>query len=107
MWRSRSMAASTPRPRRLSSLRARQCSWRGARSSIRGRAWRRASRRYATRLADHDSYKRAAAEMALDLVRDGMLLGLGSGTTARFFIEAVGRLVGDGMELRGVPTSRA
>src|SRR5437016_10131912 len=107
MWRSRSMAASTPRPRRLSSLRARQCSWREARSSIRGRAWRRASRRYATRLADQDSYKRAAAEKALELVRDGMLLGLGSGTTVRFFTEGVGRLVSGGMKIRGVPTSRA
>jgi len=58
-------------------------------------------------LADQDSYKRAAAERALELVRDGMLLGLGSGTTARFFIEGVGRLVSDGMKLRGVPTSRA
>src|SRR2546423_9278615 len=89
-------------PSCLSSLRARQWWWRGARCSIRGKAWRRESRPYATRLADQDSYKRAAAERALELVRDSMLLGLGSGTTARFFIEGVGRLVSDGMKLRGV-----
>lgn len=54
-----------------------------------------------------DSLKRAAAEKALELVRDGMLLGLGSGSTVRYFIEGVGRLVAGGMRLRGVPTSRA
>lgn len=35
-----------------------------------------------------------------------MLLGLGSGSTARYFTEGVGRLVKDGMKVRGVPTSR-
>src|SRR6476646_7599464 len=36
-----------------------------------------------------------------------MLLGLGSGSTAKYFTEGVGRLVADGMKLRAVPTSRA
>src|ERR1700694_5949493 len=36
-----------------------------------------------------------------------MLLGLGSGTTSRYFTEGVGRLVARGMKLRCVPTSRA
>lgn len=54
-----------------------------------------------------DELKQAAAEKALELVQDGMLLGLGSGTTARFFTEGVGRLVAGGMKVRGVPTSRA
>lgn len=58
-------------------------------------------------MADQDPLKRAAAEKALELVRDGMLLGLGSGTTVRYFTEGVGRLVADGMRVRGVPTSRA
>jgi ribose 5-phosphate isomerase A len=57
-------------------------------------------------LADQDALKRAAAEKALELVRDGMLLGLGSGSTVRYFTEGVGRLVADGMKVRGVPTSR-
>lgn len=35
-----------------------------------------------------------------------MLLGLGSGSTARYFTEGVGRLVGDGLKVRAVPTSR-
>jgi ribose 5-phosphate isomerase A len=54
-----------------------------------------------------EEYKKAAAEKALELVQDGMLLGLGSGSTARYFTEGVGRLVASGMKLRGVPTSRA
>ncbi len=36
-----------------------------------------------------------------------MLLGLGSGSTAKFFTQGVGRLVSGGMKLRCVPTSRA
>ena len=58
-------------------------------------------------MADQEALKRAAAEKALELVRDGMLLGLGSGTTVRYFTEGVGRLVAGGMKVRGVPTSRA
>jgi ribose 5-phosphate isomerase A len=54
-----------------------------------------------------DEYKQAAAEKALELVQDGMLLGLGSGSTVRYFTEGVGRLVAGGMTVRGVPTSRA
>lgn len=53
-----------------------------------------------------DELKRAAAEKALELVQDGMLLGLGSGSTARYFTEGVGRLVAGGMKVRAVPTSR-
>ena len=58
-------------------------------------------------MADQDALKKAAAEKALELVRDGMLLGLGSGSTVRYFTEGVGRMVADGLRVRGVPTSRA
>lgn len=54
-----------------------------------------------------EEFKRAAAEKALELVKDGMLLGLGSGSTSRYFTEGVGRLVAGGMKVRGVPSSRA
>lgn len=53
-----------------------------------------------------DELKQAAAAKALELVQDGMLVGLGSGSTARFFTEGVGRLVAEGMKVRGVPSSR-
>ena len=54
-----------------------------------------------------DDLKQAAAQKALELVQDGMLVGLGSGSTAQFFTEGLGRMVGEGMKVRGVPTSRA
>ncbi|HKW07755.1 MAG TPA: ribose-5-phosphate isomerase RpiA [Candidatus Dormibacteraeota bacterium] len=54
-----------------------------------------------------DDLKQAAAEKALELVSDGMLVGLGSGSTAAYFVEGLGRLVASGMKVRGVPSSRA
>ncbi|HET7467634.1 MAG TPA: ribose-5-phosphate isomerase RpiA [Candidatus Dormibacteraeota bacterium] len=65
------------------------------------------TRQYPNTLSEQDDLKRAAAEKALELVRDGMLLGLGSGSTVRYFTEGVGRLVARGMKVLGVPTSRA
>ncbi len=54
-----------------------------------------------------DDLKQAAASKALELVQDGMLVGLGTGSTARFFTEGLGRMVAEGLKVRGVPTSRA
>ncbi len=53
-----------------------------------------------------DPAKRAAAEAAVALVQDDMLLGLGTGSTAWFAVEAVGRRVRqEGLRVRAVPTS--
>ena len=51
--------------------------------------------------------KQQAAEAAMAYVRDGMALGLGTGSTTKFFIEALGAAVRDGRvrNVRGVPTS--
>ncbi|MFN3076099.1 MAG: ribose-5-phosphate isomerase RpiA [Alphaproteobacteria bacterium] len=49
--------------------------------------------------------KKAAGEAAADMVRDGMTLGLGSGTTVDYFLRALGERVLGGMRIRGVPTS--
>ncbi|HYU05704.1 MAG TPA: ribose-5-phosphate isomerase RpiA [Thermoplasmata archaeon] len=51
--------------------------------------------------------KRKAAEAALAYVKPGMVLGLGTGSTARFFLEGVAQLVREGVDLKGVPTSFA
>jgi ribose 5-phosphate isomerase A len=51
--------------------------------------------------------KRAAAAKALDFVRPGMRLGLGTGSTARHFIELLGERVRNGLDVIGVPTSEA
>ncbi len=49
--------------------------------------------------------KRQAALRALDYVRDGMVLGLGSGSTADQFLAVLGERVRGGLRVRGVPTS--
>ncbi len=51
--------------------------------------------------------KRLAAEKAVEYVRDGMIVGLGTGSTAYYAIKAIGRLVESGMKLRCVATSKA
>lgn len=50
--------------------------------------------------------KQRAALAALELVEDGMLLGLGTGSTAKFFIEALGEKVRGGLDVKGIPTSQ-
>ncbi len=50
--------------------------------------------------------KRRAGEKAVDWVEDGMVLGLGTGSTAYFAIRAIGEMVREGYDLRGVPTSK-
>ena len=54
-----------------------------------------------------DADKRAAAEAAVAEVRAGMLVGLGTGSTAYWAIEAVGRRVAAGEDIRAVATSEA
>jgi ribose 5-phosphate isomerase A len=56
---------------------------------------------------DVEAAKRRAGEAAALLVEDGMTLGLGTGTTARWFIEAVGTRVGMGLRVTAVATSLA
>ena len=56
---------------------------------------------------DKDAGKRAAAARALDFVRDGMRLGLGTGSTAEHFVAALGERVRNGLTVTGVPTSEA
>lgn len=52
-----------------------------------------------------DDQKKAAAIRALDYVKPGMKLGLGTGSTAEHFVRALGEKVKAGLEIVGVPTS--
>ncbi len=52
-----------------------------------------------------DALKRQAAAKALEHVRDGMKLGLGTGSTAKHFVELLGEKVKGGLRVVGVPTS--
>ena len=53
----------------------------------------------------NDQFKRAAAARALEFVRDGMKLGLGTGTTAEAFLELLADKVGAGLKIVGTATS--
>jgi ribose 5-phosphate isomerase A len=54
---------------------------------------------------DIEAQKRAAAARALEFVQPGMRLGLGSGSTAKHFVELLGERVRAGLDVIGVPTS--
>jgi ribose 5-phosphate isomerase A len=57
-------------------------------------------------VTDQDSQKREAAVAALAEVQDGMVLGLGTGSTAAIFVDLLGaRIREGGLRVTGVPTS--
>lgn len=51
--------------------------------------------------------KKRAAELAVSFVQDGQTLGLGTGSTAKYAIEALAKLIHEGLRIEGVPTSTA
>src|SRR4029077_15971180 len=54
---------------------------------------------------DRDALKRQAAEAAVKLVTDGMIVGLGTGSTAAFAVEALAVRHRQGLSFMGIPTS--
>jgi len=56
-------------------------------------------------MEDRDRLKRAAAERALDFVESGMVLGLGTGSTAAFFVTELAARVAQGLAIVAIPTS--
>src|SRR3954454_415455 len=52
-----------------------------------------------------DPLKRAAAERAVEFVESGMVLGLGTGSTAAFVVAALARRVAHGLSVVAIPTS--
>lgn len=54
---------------------------------------------------EQDHLKRLAAEAAVAEVEDGMVLGLGSGSTAAFAVEALAARVAKGLDVVAIPTS--
>ena len=51
------------------------------------------------------SEKQHAAEAAVEYVKDGMIVGLGTGSTTEFAVKKLGERVRDGLAIRGIPTS--
>jgi ribose 5-phosphate isomerase A len=56
-------------------------------------------------LPQRDELKRAAAYRAIEYVEDGMVVGLGTGSTAYFVVEGLGERVKRGLKITGIPTS--
>lgn len=56
--------------------------------------------------SEQNQWKKAAAEAAANLVEDGMVIGLGTGSTASLFVAALGRRIAeDGLRIVGIATS--
>ena len=51
------------------------------------------------------SEKQHAAEAAVEYVKDGMIVGLGTGSTTEYAVKKLGERVRDGLAIRGIPTS--
>lgn len=49
--------------------------------------------------------KKAAAKEAVKLIRDGMIVGIGTGSTVNYFIEELGKKVSSGLKIKGVSSS--
>ena len=60
--------------------------------------------RLSTSMAN-DQEKEAAARASLRFVKDGQVVGLGTGSTAAYFIKLLGEEVKNGLRVRGIPTS--
>lgn len=51
--------------------------------------------------------KQEAARRAVGFIKDGFVVGLGTGSTASYAIQLLGKLVREGLKIRGIPTSVA
>jgi ribose 5-phosphate isomerase A len=56
-------------------------------------------------MSDRDALKRQVGEQAAAMVEDGMVVGLGTGSTATCFIDALIARVQGGLKIVGIPTS--
>lgn len=68
---------------------------------------REQSQRGLDHLASQSAAKRVAAQSALNLVENGMVLGLGTGSTVAYFLEGLRDRVRQGLQVKGVSTSES
>jgi ribose 5-phosphate isomerase A len=54
---------------------------------------------------EQEDMKRQAAEKAVQYVEEGMIVGLGTGSTIEFAIKKIGEMVKKGLKIKGIPTS--
>src|SRR5690606_26995116 len=58
-------------------------------------------------MTDLDHEKELAALEAISYIKNGMIVGLGTGSTAQFMIKALGQRVSGGLKIQGIPSSEA
>ena len=56
-------------------------------------------------MSEQDQAKQAAARASLQFVKDGQVVGLGTGSTAKYFIELLGEKVRQGLRIRAIASS--
>ncbi|MFC4557660.1 ribose-5-phosphate isomerase RpiA [Virgibacillus kekensis] len=56
-------------------------------------------------LSGSDTNKKMAGEEAVNYIEDGMIVGLGSGSTVNFMLKKLGERVKEGLKVKGIPTS--
>ncbi|KYK20102.1 ribose-5-phosphate isomerase [Thermoplasmatales archaeon SG8-52-4] len=54
---------------------------------------------------DKEELKKLAGEKAVDYIEDGMVVGLGTGSTVEYSLKKIGKLVRSGLKIKGIPTS--
>ena len=57
-------------------------------------------------MSDYEAEKKLAALKSVEYIKDGMAVGLGSGSTARLFVQALGERVRQGLDIKAIPTSK-
>ena len=56
-------------------------------------------------LLEQEEMKKLAAEKAVGCIKDGMIVGLGTGSTTEYALKKLGELIKDGLNIKGIPTS--
>jgi ribose 5-phosphate isomerase A len=54
---------------------------------------------------EKEELKKLAGEKAVELIEDGMIVGLGSGSTVEYALRRLGKLCREGLSIKGIPTS--
>jgi ribose 5-phosphate isomerase A len=54
---------------------------------------------------EQEDMKKIAAEKAVERIKDGMIIGLGTGSTVKYAIKKIGEMVKTGLKIEGIPTS--
>ena len=54
---------------------------------------------------EKEELKKLAGERAVDLIKDGMVVGLGSGSTVEYSLRKLGKSVKEGLKIKGIPSS--